>query len=217
MSFTSFTHFDNLRALSSDVCRPFDLYRRGLVMGDGAAWLVLEELESAKRRGAPILAEVLGYGLSCDAHHVAAPHRGREEQTTMETTLQQIGDLAWRAFQSVNARVPEGRSVEPGWAPGPIPKSHERTRPPLGYPRETDSLCPQCVIETRKKLLSGERDLKDLVDGNIGEIRATFYEKGDELWVTNGRINEIWQSGFDDVDRRPYITQRWPGQRAQQS
>tara|TARA_Y100000031_G_scaffold153185_1_gene197886 strand:- start:626 stop:3292 length:2667 start_codon:yes stop_codon:yes gene_type:complete len=34
--------------------------------------------------------------------------------------------------------------------------------------------------------------------------------KGEELWVTNGRINEIWQSGFDDVERRPYITQRWP-------
>ncbi len=74
VSFTSFTHFDNLRALSPDVCRPFDLYRRGLVMGDGAAWLVLEDLEYARRRGAPVLAEVLGYGLSCDAHHVAAPH-----------------------------------------------------------------------------------------------------------------------------------------------
>jgi len=36
--------------------------------------------------------------------------------------------------------------------------------------------------------------------------------KGDELWVTNGRINEIWQSGFDDTERRPYITQRWPEQ-----
>lgn len=43
---------------------------------------------------------------------------------------------------------------------------------------------------------------------------SDFYEfikpKGDELWVINGRINEIWQSGFDDVERRPYITQRWP-------
>jgi arsenite oxidase large subunit len=43
---------------------------------------------------------------------------------------------------------------------------------------------------------------------------ADFYDwwkpKGDELWVINGRINEIWQSGFDDVIRRPYITQRWP-------
>ncbi len=40
---------------------------------------------------------------------------------------------------------------------------------------------------------------------------AWMKPKGDELWHTNGRINEIWQSGFDDVDRRPYITQRWPG------
>ncbi len=45
-------------------------------------------------------------------------------------------------------------------------------------------------------------------------IFSDFWEwmqpKGDELWVTNGRINEIWQSGFDDQERRPYITQRWP-------
>lgn len=45
-------------------------------------------------------------------------------------------------------------------------------------------------------------------------IFSDFYEfiapKDDELWITNGRINEIWQSGFDDVERRPYITQRWP-------
>ena len=88
VSFTSFTHFDNLRALSSDVCRPFDLYRRGLVMGDGAAWLALEELESARRRGADILAEVLGYGLSCDAHHVAAPHpEGRGAIAVMREAL----------------------------------------------------------------------------------------------------------------------------------
>jgi len=46
------------------------------------------------------------------------------------------------------------------------------------------------------------------------KVLSDFYEfmqpKGDELWVTNGRINEIWQSGFDDVQRRPYIQQRWP-------
>ena len=65
--------------------------------------------------------------------------------------IQQVGDLAWRAFQSVNTRLAEGKSVNPGWAPGALPKSHERTRPPLGYPRETDSLCPRCVIETRKR------------------------------------------------------------------
>ena len=72
--------------------------------------------------------------------------------------LQQVGELAWRAFQSVNTRLAEGPAVNPRWAPGALPKSHERTRPPLGYPRETDSLCPRCVIEARKRILSGERD-----------------------------------------------------------
>ena len=48
------------------------------------------------------------------------------------------------------------------------------------------------------------------------DIFSDFYEnmrpRGDELWVTNGRLNEVWQSGFDDVERRPYITQRYPDQ-----
>jgi uncharacterized radical SAM superfamily Fe-S cluster-containing enzyme len=131
----------------------------------------------------------------------------------METTLQNIGDLAWRAFQSVNARIPEGTSVEPNWAPGPLPKSHERTRPPLGYPRETDSLCPRCVIETRRQILSGERKLEDLVNGHIGEIKATFYEKGKELWVTktcpeHGTFDDIRSI---DVEFDKIIESRFPG------
>jgi 3-oxoacyl-[acyl-carrier-protein] synthase II len=69
-----FAGFDSLQALSPTRCRPFDAHRDGLALGEGAAMLTLETLESASKRNAEILGEVVGYGAATDAHHLTQPH-----------------------------------------------------------------------------------------------------------------------------------------------
>ncbi|PYT08687.1 MAG: beta-ketoacyl-[acyl-carrier-protein] synthase II [Acidobacteria bacterium] len=80
--------FNSLRAVDPDRCRPFDARRNGMSLGEGAGILLLEEHERARRRGAPIIAEVLGYGLACDAYHPTAPHpQGAGSARAMEEAL----------------------------------------------------------------------------------------------------------------------------------
>jgi len=69
-----FVGFDALQALSTTICRPFDARRDGLALGEGAAIVALETLESARRRDALILGELIGYGTSIDQHHLTQPH-----------------------------------------------------------------------------------------------------------------------------------------------
>jgi 3-oxoacyl-[acyl-carrier-protein] synthase II len=71
----TFTGFYRLGTIAPEACQPFDKDRKGILTGEGAGLLLMESLDSALARGAPIYAEVLGYGLTCDAHHPVAPDR----------------------------------------------------------------------------------------------------------------------------------------------
>lgn len=90
--------FNAMKALSESndhpetASRPFDKDRNGFVLGEGAGGIILEEYEHAKARGAKIYAELLGGGMSADAHHITAPHpEGLGAQSVMENALEDAG------------------------------------------------------------------------------------------------------------------------------
>jgi 3-oxoacyl-[acyl-carrier-protein] synthase II len=99
----TYAGFSTLRAMDPRPCRPFDAERNGLTLGEGSATLVLEELEHARARGATILAELRGYGVSADAHHMTAPDpEGDGAARAIRDALRDAG-LAPTAITYVNA------------------------------------------------------------------------------------------------------------------
>ncbi len=88
----TYTGFARLGAIAPERCQPFDRNRKGMIPGEGAAVLVLEPLAAALARGARIYAEVAGYGLSCDAHHMTAAHpQGEGAVRAMQRALADAG------------------------------------------------------------------------------------------------------------------------------
>ena len=111
--------FDSLQASTAEKIRPFSGDRTGLVLGEGAAMLFLEEWESARRRGAPILAEITGYGISTDNFHLTQPHpSGIGPLTAMQRALasarrepQEVGYINAHGTATVFNDATEGTAI----------------------------------------------------------------------------------------------------------
>ena len=98
-----FTGFDSLQASTPEKCRPFDRHRTGMVLGEGAALLALENFDLARERGAPVLAEIIGYGISTDNFHITQPNpSGIGPRLAMERALQS-GSISADKVDYINA------------------------------------------------------------------------------------------------------------------
>jgi uncharacterized radical SAM superfamily Fe-S cluster-containing enzyme len=124
----------------------------------------------------------------------------------MQRAWQRLGHTAGKAASSAAnwvwpwlvryADKREGVPVQPAWAPAPLIRKQQRTFPTLGWPRQTDSLCPECTKEARAKVLSGAQDLDAFIASNPGEIRAHIIERdGCVLMVkdcpTHGHFEDV--------------------------
>jgi uncharacterized radical SAM superfamily Fe-S cluster-containing enzyme len=102
---------------------------------------------------------------------------------------------AWAVFEKINSIKPRP-SFTPNWSDKPILKSWEKTKPPLGWPRSTDSLCPKCVPEIRQQIVDGKLPHEILLNEKAGEIKATIIERdGQILMVKDCPIH----GHFEDV------------------
>ena len=78
----------------------------------------------------------------------------------VEKGLSITANGAWLVFNALN-KINQRPSFTPKWSDKPLLKSWQKTKPPLGWPRETDSLCPTCVREARQEILDGKQDVSD--------------------------------------------------------
>src|SRR5579862_4126633 len=112
-----------------------------------------------------------------------------------EKALSVAANGAWVVFNNLN-KINQAPSFTPKWSDKPLLKSYEKTKPPLGWPRETDSLCPTCTREARQAILDGKKDVSTLLSEKVGEIKATILERdGKILMVKDCPIH----GHFEDV------------------
>src|SRR3954468_7921384 len=102
---------------------------------------------------------------------------------------------AWAVYERLN-RISPNPSFTPKWSDKPLLKSYEKEKPPLGWPRTTDSLCPKCVPEIRKQILDGKLPHEVLLNEKVGEIKAQIIERDGKILM----VKDCPKHGhFEDV------------------
>src|SRR5271168_2316583 len=102
---------------------------------------------------------------------------------------------AWHVYDALN-QINQKPAFTPNWSDKPLLKSYEKSKPPLGWPRSTDSLCPRCVPEIRQQILDGKLPHEILLNEKIGEIKATIIERDGQILM----VKDCPKHGhFEDV------------------
>ena len=102
---------------------------------------------------------------------------------------------AWAIFERLNS-IKQNPSFTPKWSEKPLLKSYEKQKPPLGWPRTTDSLCPRCVPEIRKEIIDGKLPHEILLNEKAGEIKAQIIERDGQILM----VKDCPKHGhFEDV------------------
>jgi len=102
---------------------------------------------------------------------------------------------AWAVFDKLNS-VNQNPSFTPKWSDKPLLKSYQKSKPPLGWPRTTDSLCPKCVPEIRQQIIDGKLPVEVLMNEKAGEIKAQIIERDGQILM----VKDCPEHGhFEDV------------------
>lgn len=108
--------------------------------------------------------------------------RGTRVLKYVDSAIAFTAGLTFNGIQFFNKYRPNP-SFTPKWSDKPLLKSWQKTKPTLGWPRTTDSLCPGCVKEARDRIIRGEQDWKTLLNEQVGEIKAQIVERDGQVWM----------------------------------
>src|SRR5947209_7424227 len=107
---------------------------------------------------------------------------GTQILRSIDWVLCKSASVTFNTIQFFNKRNPNP-SVTPKWSDKPLLKSWQKTKATLGFPRQTDSLCPACVKEARESIIAGKKDWRDLMHEKVGEIKAQIVERDGQIWM----------------------------------